>query len=65
LVLSQVSIVKHSDYFTPAISLFVNCATQEEVEKIVLANDVIKKWVEDKPVKKLIFVKNKMVNIVI
>lgn len=40
-------------------------ATQEEVEKIVLTNEVVKKWVEDKPIKKFIFVKNKMVNVVI
>lgn len=40
-------------------------ATQVEVETIVLSNDVIKKWVEDKPVKKFIFVKNKMVNVVV
>jgi len=35
------------------------------VRAIVLDNEVVKKWVEDKPIKKLIFVKGKMVNIVI
>lgn len=40
-------------------------ATPEEVEKLVMANEVVKKWVEDKPVKKFIFVKGKMVNVVI
>jgi leucyl-tRNA synthetase len=40
-------------------------AEQAEIEKIVLSNDTIKKWMEDKPVKKFIFVKNKMVNVVI
>jgi leucyl-tRNA synthetase len=40
-------------------------AAQEEVEQIVMANEVVKKWVEDKPVKKFIFVKGKMVNVVI
>ncbi|MBN8672625.1 MAG: leucine--tRNA ligase [Chitinophagales bacterium] len=40
-------------------------ATQEEVEKLVLANEVVKKWIEGKPVKKFIFVKGKMVNVVI
>jgi leucyl-tRNA synthetase len=40
-------------------------ATQEEVEKITLANEVVKKWIEDKPVKKFIFVKNKMINVVV
>ncbi len=37
---------------------------QPEVEKIVLANDVVQKWLEGKQPKKIIFVKNKMVNVV-
>ena len=40
-------------------------ATQEEVEKIVLANEHIQKWTEGKVPKKIIFVKGKMINIVI
>ncbi|MBS1627837.1 MAG: leucine--tRNA ligase [Bacteroidetes bacterium] len=40
-------------------------ATQQQVEQIVLANDIVKKWVEDKPIKKIIFVKNKMINVVV
>jgi leucyl-tRNA synthetase len=40
-------------------------ATEEQVREIALANEAIQKWVEDKPVKKLIFVKGKMINIVI
>jgi leucyl-tRNA synthetase len=40
-------------------------AEQTEVEKIVLANDVIQKWVESNPVKKFIFVKGKMINVVV
>jgi leucyl-tRNA synthetase len=40
-------------------------ASEDQVRAIVLDNEVIKKWVEDKPIKKLIFVKGKMVNIVI
>ncbi|MBS1592534.1 MAG: leucine--tRNA ligase [Bacteroidetes bacterium] len=40
-------------------------ASQQQVEQIVLANDVVKKWVEDKPIKKIIFVKNKMINVVV
>jgi leucyl-tRNA synthetase len=40
-------------------------ASEEEVRAIVLDNEVVKKWAEDKPIKKLIFVKGKMVNIVI
>ncbi len=39
--------------------------SQREAERIVLANDVIKKWINDGEVKKVIFVKGKMINIVI
>jgi leucyl-tRNA synthetase len=40
-------------------------AAQEQVQEIVLANDVVKRWMEDKPLKKFIFVKGKMINVVI
>ena len=40
-------------------------ASEDQVRAIVVENEVVKKWVEDKPIKKLIFVKGKMVNIVI
>lgn len=40
-------------------------ASQEEVEKLALSNEVIQKWVEGKTPKKIIYVKNKMVNIVV
>jgi len=40
-------------------------ASQEEVENIVLNNEVIKKWIDSKAPKKIIYVKNKMVNVVI
>lgn len=40
-------------------------ATQEEVEKIVLNNDVVQKWINGKTPKKIIYVRNKMVNVVI
>jgi leucyl-tRNA synthetase len=40
-------------------------ATQKEVEEIVLRNDVVQKWMEGRPAKKIIFVKNKMVNVVV
>ncbi len=39
--------------------------SQKEAEKIVLANDVIKKWIGEGRVKKVIFVKGKMINVVI
>jgi len=32
---------------------------------LVLSNGVVQKWMEDKPLKKLIFVKGKMINVVI
>ncbi len=40
-------------------------AAQPEVEQLVLANETIQKWLEGKPPKKIIYVKNKMVNVVI
>jgi leucyl-tRNA synthetase len=40
-------------------------ASQPEVEKIVLENEVVKKWLDGKQPKKIIFVKGKMVNVVI
>jgi leucyl-tRNA synthetase len=40
-------------------------ASEKEVKEIVLQNDVIKKWLDGKQPKKVIFVKNRMVNIVI
>ncbi|RXK83361.1 leucine--tRNA ligase [Filimonas effusa] len=40
-------------------------ATQPEVEQIVLANEVVQKWVEGKEVRKFIYVPNKMINVVV
>ncbi len=40
-------------------------ATAEEVEKIVLDHELVQKWMEGKPLKKFIFVKGKMINVVI
>jgi leucyl-tRNA synthetase len=40
-------------------------ASQEEVEKIALNNYVVQKWIEGKQPKKIIYVRNKMVNVVI
>ncbi|MBY0347507.1 MAG: leucine--tRNA ligase [Hydrotalea flava] len=40
-------------------------ATQDEVEQVTLQNEVVKKWTEDKPIKKFIFVKGKMINVVV
>ena len=40
-------------------------ATEEQVKEFVLANELVQKWMEDKPLKKLIFVKGKMINVVV
>lgn len=37
----------------------------EEAQKIVLANELVQKWLEGKAVKKFIFVKGRMINVVI
>ena len=46
------------------IEIDLSC-TEQEVSDIVMANAVVQKWMEGKPVKKLIFVKGKMINVVI
>ncbi len=40
-------------------------ATQAQVEEMVMADEVVKKWLEGKAPKKIIYVKNKMINVVI
>jgi leucyl-tRNA synthetase len=40
-------------------------ASQEQVEEMLMANETVKKWLEGKPVKKLIYVRGKMINIVV
>ena len=40
-------------------------ATQRQVEEIVLKDAVVLKWLEGKQPKKIIYVKNKMINVVI
>jgi leucyl-tRNA synthetase len=40
-------------------------AEQAEVQELVLANEIVQKWLEGKPLKKLIYVKGKMVNLVV
>ena len=40
-------------------------ATQQQVEEIILADEIVKKWMEGKSPKKIIYVKNKMINVVI
>ncbi len=38
---------------------------QKQVEEIVLQNDIVQKWLEGKASKKIIYVKNKMINVVV
>ncbi len=38
---------------------------QKQVEEIILQNEVVQKWLEGKPPKKVIYVKNKMINVVV
>ncbi|MEP7320146.1 MAG: class I tRNA ligase family protein, partial [Panacibacter sp.] len=40
-------------------------AEQKDVEQMVLSNEVVQKWLEGKDPKKIIYVKNKMINIVL
>ena len=40
-------------------------SNQQDIEPIVLANDIVQKWLEGKAPKKIIFVKGKMINVVI
>lgn len=40
-------------------------ASQQEIESKVLADEIVMKWMEGKPVKKFIFVKGKMINVVV
>jgi leucyl-tRNA synthetase len=40
-------------------------ATQQQVEEIVLKDTVVQKWLEGKHPKKIIYVKNKMINVVV
>ena len=39
--------------------------TQQQVEEIVLNNEIVIKWLEGKQPKKIIYVKNKMINVVV
>ncbi|MBX2930830.1 MAG: leucine--tRNA ligase [Chitinophagaceae bacterium] len=40
-------------------------AEQKDVEPVVLANEVVQRWLEGKQPKKIIYVKNKMINVVV
>jgi leucyl-tRNA synthetase len=40
-------------------------ATQEQVEEIVLADETVRKWLEGNQPKKIVYVKNRMINVVV
>ena len=40
-------------------------ASEQEVQQIVLSNEVVQKWLEGKTPKRIVFVKGKMVNVVV
>ncbi len=40
-------------------------ATQDDIQMQVLANEIVQKWMDNKPLKKFIFVKGKMINVVV
>lgn len=40
-------------------------ATQQQVEEKVLTDETVQKWLDGKPPKKIIYVKNKMINVVV
>lgn len=40
-------------------------ATQQQVEALVLADDVVKRWLEGNAPKKVVYVRNKMINVVV
>jgi leucyl-tRNA synthetase len=40
-------------------------ATQQQVEELVLADETVKKWLEGNSPKKIVYVKNRMINVVV
>jgi len=40
-------------------------ATQQQVEELVLADEVVRKWLDGNPPKKVVYVKNRMINVVV
>ncbi len=42
-----------------------NDAAEEEVRKLILINDIVKKWISGQEIKRFVYVKNKLVNIVV
>ncbi len=40
-------------------------ATQQQVQEVILSHPVVQKWMDRKPLKKFIFVKGKMINVVV
>jgi leucyl-tRNA synthetase len=40
-------------------------ATQEQVEEIVLADETVRKWLDGNPPKKVVYVRNRLINVVV
>ena len=40
-------------------------ATQAQVEQLIFSNEVIRKWLDGKPPQKVIYIKNRMINVVL
>ncbi|WP_431212091.1 class I tRNA ligase family protein [Puia sp. P3] len=40
-------------------------ATQQQVEELVLADEVVQKWLDGNSPKKVVYVRNKMINVVV
>ena len=40
-------------------------ASQEQVEALILSNETVRKWLDGKAPKKIIYIKNKMINVVV
>jgi leucyl-tRNA synthetase len=40
-------------------------ATQEQVEEIILADETVRKWLDGNAPKKIVYVKNRMINVVV
>ena len=50
---------------TRTLMLFPNDASENDIKKAVLADTTVQKWIEGKTVKKFIFVKERIVNLVV
>jgi leucyl-tRNA synthetase len=71
-ILNEIYLVENSFVYPVAIQgkaraemEFALDASQDEIQTRVLENEIVQKWMEAKPMKKFIFVKGKMINVVV